>query len=60
MLKHEISIERESSKLMKFDDFVGFDDELLSVNACFAFKKNGFQEVMTVGWINKKSKTSKT
>ena len=43
---------------MKFDDFFGFDDEILSVNSCFAFFEKMLSEVLAAGWINKKSKKS--
>ena len=45
---------------MKFDDFFGFDNELLSVNACFAFFEKLLSEVMTVDWINKQREKTKT
>ena len=45
---------------MKFVGFFGFDDELLSVNVCFAFFKKRLSEVMTVDWINKQREKTKT
>ena len=44
---------------MKFDDFFGFEDELLSVNACFTFFENPLSEVLAADWITKKQKNNK-
>ena len=45
---------------MKFYEIFGFDDELLSVNSCFAFFEKRLSEVMAADWINKNSKTQKS
>ena len=44
---------------MNFDEFFGFDDELPSVNSCFAFFEKLLSEVLAADWINKKTKKTK-